>query len=47
VSFVDYLAGRRAGIYWPVLPPTYEKKKNETNNKKKIVDYMDIMTEEV
>ena len=46
VSFVDYLAGRKSGIYWPVLPPTYHKKNNETNNKKKI-DYMNIMSEEV
>jgi hypothetical protein len=46
VSFVDYLAGRKSGIYWPVLPPTYQKKINETNNSKKI-DYMKIMSEEV
>jgi hypothetical protein len=45
VSFVDYLAGRESGIYWPVLPPTYQKKNNETNNKK--IDYMNIMSEEV
>jgi hypothetical protein len=44
VSFVDYLAGRKSGIYWPVLPPTYQKKYNETNNK---VDYLNIMSEEV
>jgi hypothetical protein len=45
VSFVDYLAGRKSGIYWPLLPPTYEKKNNETNKKK--IDYMNIMSEEV
>jgi hypothetical protein len=28
VSFVDYLAGRKLGIYWPVLPPTHQKKNN-------------------
>jgi hypothetical protein len=46
VSFVDYLAGRKSGIYWPVLPPTYQNKNDETNNKKKI-DYMNIMSEQV
>jgi hypothetical protein len=45
VSFVDYLAGRKSGIYWPSLPPTYQKKNNESNNKK--IDYMNIMSEEV
>ena len=44
MSFVDYLAGRKSGIYWPVLPPTYQKK-NDTYNKK--IDYLDIMSEEV
>jgi hypothetical protein len=44
VSFVDYLAGRKSGFYWPNLPPTYQKK-NDTNNKK--IDYMNIMSEEV
>jgi hypothetical protein len=43
VSFIDYLAGRRTGIYWPVLPTTYQKKYNETNR----VDYLNIMSEEV
>jgi hypothetical protein len=43
VSFVDYLAGRTSGLYWPVLPPTYQKKNNETNK----VDYLNIMSEEV
>ena len=43
VSFVDYLAGRRTGIYWPVLPPTYQKENNQTNNK---VDYLNTMSEE-
>ena len=46
VSFVDYLVGRKSGFYWPVLPPTYQNKNDETNNKKKI-DYMNIMSEEV
>jgi hypothetical protein len=45
VSFVDYLAGRKSGLYWPVLPPTYQKR-NDANNKKN-VDYMNIMSEEV
>jgi hypothetical protein len=46
VSFVNYLAGRKSGFYWPRLPPTYQKKNYETNNKKKI-DYMNVMTEEL
>jgi hypothetical protein len=46
VSFVDYLVGRKSGFYWPNLPPTYQKKNDETNNKNKI-DYTGIMTEEV
>ena len=46
VSFVDYLAGRKSGYYWPALPPTYQRKNDDTN-KKKMVDYMDIMSEEV
>jgi hypothetical protein len=41
VSFIDYVAGRKSGIYWPVLPPTYQKKS------KKSADYMSIMSEEV
>jgi hypothetical protein len=41
VSFIDYLAGRKSGIYWPILPPTYQKKN------KKSADYMSIMSEEV
>jgi hypothetical protein len=45
VSFVDYVAGRKSGFYLPALPPTYQKKNNETNNKK--VDYLNIMSEEV
>jgi hypothetical protein len=45
VSFVDYLAGRKSGLYWPNLPPIYQKKNNETNNAKRI-DYMNVMTEE-
>jgi hypothetical protein len=46
VSFIDYLAGRKSGLYWPSLPPTYQKKNNETNSKKS-ADYMSIMSEEV
>src|SRR5919198_6765368 len=45
VSFVDYVAGRRAGFYLPALSPTYQKKNYETNKKK--IDYTGIMTEEV
>src|ERR671934_1069896 len=45
VSYVDYLAGRKSGFYWPGLPPTYQKKNYETNKKK--IDYMNIMTEEL
>jgi hypothetical protein len=41
VSFVDYLAGRKSGIYWPVLPLTYQKK-----NDVKRIDYGNIMKEE-
>jgi len=44
VSFVDYLAGRKSGIYCPVAPQTYQKK-NDVNNKK--VDYLNVMSEEV
>jgi hypothetical protein len=47
VSFVDYLASRKSGIYWPVLPATYQKKNNETNNNRNKVDYLNIMSEEV
>ena len=43
VSLVDYLAGRKSGLYWPVAPPTYQKKNYETNK----VDYLNIMSEEV
>ena len=46
VSFIDYLAGRKSGFYWPNLPSTYQKKNHDTSNKKKI-DYMNIMTEEL
>ncbi|HYZ50037.1 MAG TPA: hypothetical protein VE593_04055 [Nitrososphaeraceae archaeon] len=45
VSFIDYLVGRKMGIYWPSLPPTYQKKSNETN-KRTIADYMGMMKEE-
>jgi hypothetical protein len=47
VSFVDYLAGRKSGYYWPVLPPTYQKKNNEANNNGNKVDYLNIMSQEV
>jgi hypothetical protein len=43
---VDYLAGRKSGIYSPVILLTYQSENDETNNKKKI-DYMNIMSEEV
>jgi hypothetical protein len=33
-------------ILWPGLHPTYQKKNNETNNKKS-TDYMSIMSDEV
>jgi hypothetical protein len=42
VSFVDYLVGRNMGLYWPMLPPTYQKK-----NDVKRIDYGNIMKEEV
>jgi hypothetical protein len=45
VSFVDYLVGRKSGYYFPALPPTYQRKKDDTNNKK--IDYTNIMTEEL
>src|SRR5919198_573356 len=45
VSFVDYLVGRKSGLYWPVIPPTYQNKNDGTN--KKQIDYTGIMTEEV
>jgi hypothetical protein len=41
VSFVDYLAGRKMGLYWPVLPPTYQKKNRNQ------VDYLNVMSKEV
>ena len=40
--FVDYLTGRKSGYYWPSLPP----KKND-ENKKTMIDYMNVMTEEL
>jgi hypothetical protein len=43
VSFIDYLAGRKAGLYFPALPPTYQKK----NDIKKKIDYASIMKEEL
>ena len=44
VSFVDYLAGRKSGLYWPSLPPTYQKKNDDINKK---IDYMNIVKEEL
>jgi hypothetical protein len=41
VSFVDYLVDRNMGLYWPMLPPTYQKK-NDVNR----IDYGNIMKEE-
>jgi hypothetical protein len=46
VSFVDYLAGRKMGLYWPALQPTYQRKSNETN-KRTMADYMNMMKEEL
>jgi hypothetical protein len=46
VSFVDYIVGRKSGYYFPALPPTYQRKNADTNDKKKI-DYTNIMTEEL
>jgi len=46
VSFVDYLAGRKSGLYWPSLPPTYQKKHVDTNNSHKM-DYFSIMKDEL
>jgi hypothetical protein len=45
VSFVDYLAGRKSGIYWPIVPPTYQKKYNDTNDKK--IDSFTVMKDEI
>jgi hypothetical protein len=42
VSFVDYLVGRNMGLYWPMLPPTYQKKTNSNN----MIDYTNVMKEE-
>ena len=43
VSFVDYLAGRRLGVYLPVFPPTYQKKNDNNKN----IDYTNIVKEEI
>jgi hypothetical protein len=45
VSFVDYLAGRKIGYYWPSMPPTYQKKYNDTNDKK--IDSFTVMNDEI
>jgi hypothetical protein len=42
VSFIDYLAGRKLGLYLPSLPPTYERKNNNKN-----IDYTSIVKEEI
>jgi len=47
VYFVDYSAGRKIRYYWPSLPPTYQKKNNESSNKKMMADYMNMMNQEV
>ena len=44
VSFVDYLAGRRTGIYPQALPPTYIKKSSFTSSPKPRL--MDILQNE-
>jgi len=46
VSFVDYLDGRKSGLYWPSLPLTYQKKHVDTNNSHKM-DYFSIMKDEL
>jgi hypothetical protein len=46
LSFIDYLAGRKSGFYFPALPPIYQMNNNNNNNKKKI-DYTTIMQEEL
>jgi hypothetical protein len=40
VSFVDYLAGRKSGIYWPSLPPTYQKIVYLHDLKKDMIDHL-------
>jgi hypothetical protein len=30
------------GLYWPMLPPTYQKKNNSNN----MIDYTNVMKEE-
>jgi hypothetical protein len=44
VFFIDCLAGIKSGFYWLYLPPTYQKKNAETNNKK--IDIFGIMKED-
>jgi hypothetical protein len=46
VCFVDYLVGRKSGLYFPILPSIYQMK-NNNNNKKKKMDYTSIMQEEL
>jgi hypothetical protein len=45
IKYKDYLADRKSGIYWPVLPPTYQKKYNDTNDKK--IDSFTVMKDEI
>jgi hypothetical protein len=45
VSFVDYLAGRNSGLYWPSMPPMYQKKNNDEGRKR--IDYINVMREEL
>jgi hypothetical protein len=42
VSFIDYLVGRKSGLYFPGLPPTYQRK-----NDYKKMDSFSIMKEEL
>ena len=42
VSFVDYLAGRKLGLYLPGLPPTYQRK-----NESKKMDSFGTMKDEL
>jgi len=32
VSFLDYLVGRKAGYYFPAMPPTYQRKNDYSKN---------------
>ena len=39
VSFVDYLAGRQIGYYWPIMPPIYQKN-NDENKTVEVESYL-------